>query len=403
LCDATNARKRVRSSTGLVAPVSRKRHIMEHIHEARKTAHLDEADRIIKAAGGRSLTDSEKAEVRRHIDEATQAKDLAGIAGDIERMRHGLATAGHGGGLGEAFAKAMSDRIDPAGRFEVKGGGSARLSAFDTFGRKAPVLGGSGDWSVTTGPVVPLGQDRRFIYSNLPAIDAGDATHVADHRVTAAAVVGDVDRALTAVTQKAVLSPTVVAVNAALRQMAVVIDALPNALLAAVDGLRQVLDGQGRHTVQQALDQHAYDALVANAPNGNAGTGLVAQIRTAIGAMRAAGHDPDLLVLDPADAAALDLFEDTAGSLVFATRQTGASSPLFGLTVVESQAAANADPLLVDTQAVGALYLGRLQVDLDPFAGAGGQNFHRNLTDVRFEVSALAHVRDATAAYRIGA
>jgi hypothetical protein len=368
-------------------------------HE-RKNAHLAEAQKILDAAKGGRLTAEQKATVQKHLDDAQDAKEVAEFADQIDRWN---GTGGGGGdGLGDRFAKAMADRIDPSGRFEVKGGGSAQLSAFDIL-TKAPNLGGAGNWSVTQGPVVPLGQDRRFVYGNLPTADAGDATHVSDHRVTAAAIAGDVDRALTAVTQKAVLSPTVVAVTVAMRQMAVIIDALPNALLAGIDGLRQVLDGQGRFTVQTALDQHVYGQLVANAPNGNAGAGLVAQIRTAVGAMRAAGHNPDLLVLDPADAATLDLFEDTGGSLLFATRATGESSPLFGLEVVESTAAANADPLLVDSRSVGQLYLGGLDVALDPFAGVGGQNFWRNLTDVRFELSALMHVRDATGAYRIGA
>jgi hypothetical protein len=377
-------------------------------------SNLATAERIVNQAKseGRGLTADEKQRAEAAIATAQAAKtgilppDVAAKQAEDaafrDRLEGLMAGTGAGGGLGEPFAKAMADRIDPSGKFEVKGGGSARLSAFSALA-KAPNLGGAGNWSVTQGPVVPLGQDRRWVYNNLPTADAGDATHIQDHRVTAAAVAGDVDRALTAVTPKAVLSPTIVAATAAMRQMAVIVDGLPNALLAGVDGLRQVLDGQGRFTVQTALDQHVYAQLVAGAPNGNAGANLVAQIRTAVGAMRAAGHEPDLLVLDPADAATLDLFEDTGGSLLFATRTTGASSPLFGLTVVESQAAAAADPLLVASQSVGQLYLGGLSIDLDPFAGVGGENFRRNLTDVRFELSALMHVRDVSGAYRIGA
>jgi hypothetical protein len=375
-----------------------------HAYTRRKAQLLDQAEALIAASGGR-LDDTRKAQVRRLIAEAEDARDRAAFGEKVEGMR-GVPAAGQSGFAGPVLA-ALEDRVDlSTGRFDVKRGASVQVSAAQALGvqAKAPNLAGAGTaWQQLRGPVVPLGQDRRFIYANLPTIDAGDATSVDDFRVTAAAVAGNVDRALTAVTQKATLAPTIAHVVAALRQQAVVLDGIPVALLSAVEGLRQVLEQQGRTVVQQSLDDVTYAALAAAAPNGNAGATLPAQVRTAVGAMRAAGHDPDLLVLDPADAAALDLFEDTGGSLVFATRETGDSSPLFGLRVVESRAAAGADPLLVDTSSVGVLYLGGLAVDLDPYNGVGGDNFRRNLVDVRFELSNLAHIRDATGAYRIGA
>lgn len=55
------------------------------------------------------------------------------------------------------------------------------------------------------------------------------------------------------------------------------------------------------------------------------------------------------------------------------------------------------DPLLVDTARIGQLYLGTMRVEADPFTG-----FKKNLTDLRVETNALMHIRDATAAYRIG-
>jgi len=38
-----------------------------------------------------------------------------------------------------------------------------------------------------------------------------------------------------------------------------------------------------------------------------------------------------------------------------------------------------------------------MRVEADPFTG-----FKKNLTDLRVETNALMHIRDATAAYRIG-
>jgi hypothetical protein len=60
-------------------------------------------------------------------------------------------------------------------------------------------------------------------------------------------------------------------------------------------------------------------------------------------------------------------------------------------------------PLVVDTRRVGALYLGTLAVDLDPYAGVGGANFKKNLVDIRAEQNALMHVRAPTAARRVAA
>jgi hypothetical protein len=50
--------------------------------------------------------------------------------------------------------------------------------------------------------------------------------------------------------------------------------------------------------------------------------------------MRATGANPTIAVLNPTDAASLDLEAD-AGRCVFATRDTGSSSPLWGLRVIE--------------------------------------------------------------------
>jgi hypothetical protein len=375
-----------------------------HWYQRRKSQLVDEAQAILDRSGGR-LDAAAKAKVTTLLAEATDARDMAAVGEQVESMRGDGPAAAKSGFAGQVVS-ALSDRVDlSTGRFDVKRGASVEVSAAAALGvgTKAPNLAGAGtSWQLERGPVVPLAADRRFIYANLPTIDAGDATSVDDFRVTAGAVAGNVDRALTSVAQKATLAPTIVHVVAALRQQAVVLDAVPVALLAAIDGLRRVLDQQGRTVVQQSLDDVTYAALAANAPAGNAGATLPAQIRTAVGAMRAAGHDPDLLIVDPTDGAGLDLFEDTGGSLVFATRDTGESSPLFGLRIVESRAAVGADPLLVDTSSVGVLYLGGLSVDLDPYNGAGGDNFRRNLVDIRFELSNLAHIRDATGAFRIG-
>jgi hypothetical protein len=364
-----------------------------------KTALLDQAQAIVDAAAGRpgGLTADEKARTRLLLAKAARRDHEAEVEA-IEAGRGSMSAAGFGGMIAGEFGKAAG----ADGRLDTKALRSVDVSGARALGIKAPTLtdAGPATWQPTSAGVIPIGQDRRYVYANLPAIDAGDATSVDDFRVSNVAVTGSVERAIAATTDKAVASPTLVHVNTPLKQHAVIIDALPNALLGSMTGLRQVLDAQGRHLVSQSLDAHVYGQLVEDAPNGTTGTGLVAQVRNAVGAVRSAGHNPDLLIVSPDDAVDLDLYEDSAGQLVFSTRTSGDASPLFGLTLIETPAAADADPLLVASGSIGRLYLGRLAIDADPF-GAG--NFRKNLTDLRFELAALMHVADPSAAYRIGA
>jgi hypothetical protein len=60
---------------------------------------------------------------------------------------------------------------------------------------------------------------------------------------------------------------------------------------------------------------------------------------------------------------------------VFATRSTGVSSPLWGLTLVERIGAGTEAPYLIDPNMLGVLYLGNVRFDADPYTG-----FKTNLT-----------------------
>ncbi len=60
-------------------------------------------------------------------------------------------------------------------------------------------------------------------------------------------------------------------------------------------------------------------------------------------------------------------------------------------------------PYLLDTKMLGVLFIGDTDVMADPFAGASGANFKRNLVDLRVELNVLYHVRNAKGARRIAA
>jgi hypothetical protein len=366
-----------------------------------KTQLLDEAQQIVDRAVRRGGLDG---------DERTKVKTLIALAvrRDTDEQVEALEAARGSGTAGRSFGSKVGEHLarfaaTDGHRLDVKAFATAAVNGFEALGAKAPNLTGAppAGWQPTSGGVVPLGQDRRYVYANMPAVDAGDATSVDDFRVVDVTVTGNRERAIAATTPKAVASPEIVHVNTPLRQHAVILDAVPNALLGSMQGLRDVLDGQGRHLVSQSLDAHVYGQLIAAAPAGDTGDNLIEQTRHGVAALRSAGHLPDLLIVSPTDAVDLDLSEDSGG-YVFSVRSAGDASPLWNLRVVETPAAVGADPLLVASGSIGRLYVGALQVDADPFSGAGGENFSRNLTDLRFELSALMHIRDSSAAFRIG-
>jgi hypothetical protein len=102
-------------------------------------------------------------------------------------------------------------------------------------------------------------------------------------------------------------------------------------------------------------------------------------------------------VLNPSDAATLDLQAD-AGGFIFPTRDTGSASPLWGLRVVERIGAGTEAPYLIDPQMLGRFYLGTLRFEVDPYTG-----FSKNLSTLRLEVKSLFHVRNAKGARRVAA
>jgi hypothetical protein len=101
------------------------------------------------------------------------------------------------------------------------------------------------------------------------------------------------------------------------------------------------------------------------------------------------------VVLNPTDAASLDLEAD-AGGYIFPTRDSGSSSPLWGLRVIERIGAGTEAPYLIDPAMLGQLYLGNLRFEADPFTG-----FKKNLTTLRIETYALYHVRQPEGARRV--
>jgi hypothetical protein len=249
--------------------------------------------------------------------------------------------------------------------------------------------------AVSLGTFMTLGADRRFLYQYLNSTPVGNELSVNDFRqVGSRTVTGDVERELTATTEKATLDLEVSFVNSPLKQVAVVIDNVPNALLDALGPLQVFLSAEAQFQLGLSIDVHCLTAL-ENAPHTfNAeGTGLITRIRNAIGDHRTEGYNPTLLAVNPTDGAALDLTAFDAG-YQFNVAAYGSSSPLFSQNVVEVPRVV--DPLLIDPLAVGTLALGQTSVEVDRSAG-----FTKNLSIVRLEASVLMVVRNGAGVYEI--
>jgi hypothetical protein len=383
-------------------------------------AKLDAASRIATKAheAKRSLTPGENETIKGLLGEVERLKTQRQVAQDREELTAEI--DGMNARMQMPSIKGLGDRLVEAGLFaksadpteglSVKGNASVVIPGYPVFGpdgAKALTSPAIADMPRRVEPgLVALGADERFAFPHFPTIDAGTDLVISDYRQTVrGATTGTVERSPVATTDKATLPVTVAVANDPMSQVACILDGIPVAVVEALPSFRQFADDELRFQLAKALDAHLYGRINTGASFGNTGTGLIAQLRNAVAALQAAGYSPDLAIVNPADAVALDLTTTGADAqYVFALRDSGDSSPLWGLRVVVRAGTTGTEPpLVVDTRRVGALYLGVLAVDLDPYAGVGGANFKKNLVDIRAEQNALMHVRAPTAARRIAA
>ena len=88
---------------------------------------------------------------------------------------------------------------------------------------------------------------------------------------------------------------TVVAVNTPVKQEAIILDAIPNAILESVSSFREFANAELRFQIAKAIDSHVYSSGNANATFGMTGTTMIEKLRNAITADQADGFTPDLV------------------------------------------------------------------------------------------------------------
>ena len=245
--------------------------------------------------------------------------------------------------------------------------------------------------------MLPVPRDTRFVYPALVRQPADNELTVGGYSVSFAtpAVTGNIERDPVSTSSKAALGGTITWASKDVRQFAVTMDDVPQAILDA-DHVKGLLETEMAYRIDVALDEHCVAGIDAlSPPSGSVGTSTIAKVRNAVAASRALGANPSVLLLNGEDAAALDLSTTGADdALVFATRDTGTSSPLWTLQIRESEAIE--DPILLDPALIGPLHVATGTVLYDPYTG-----MKRNVVAVRVELDALFFGRDPRGAYVI--
>ncbi len=320
-------------------------------------------------AEGRGLTASEKKSLDGHL---AAAKGLKGKL-DATRIREGVGT---GENAYATLAKAIvaGERSVEVSGFEImsKAVSDADLGTDAQTGRA--ILERPG----ITGKLV----DDRYIFGAFPREDAGSNLAVSEFRQTSEAIAsGSVERALLATGEKAKLNVTIEHVSADIKQVAVLIEDIPNALLAAEGALQGFLSSRMNVALAEAIDAHVLAAIAASTPDATSeGSTIQESLRHAKADLREKGAHGSVAILTPEQAVEIDTTPAIDMPQAFP----------YGLGLRESKSATSA--LVIDPAVAGVLYLGSLKADLDPFTG-----FSTNTTTLRLEQSLLFFVRNGDA------
>jgi len=342
------------------------RYKSQHDFEAGQTAA-----RAILAnakAEGRSLTGVERAKCNLHITkgEAFQTRQRAENLGG-----RGIESA-NGSGW-----KAVAERLS-------KGERDFSVPMSDVLGKAVSDANGAFEAATlrVEDGITQLPLDQRYIFNLFPQRDATGALHVSDFRQSARSLPESgtgVERDPLSTAEKQELDVAIDLASEDMRQLAVVIKDIPNALIENVEGLTAFLNAEMERQINAALDAHVVAAILASTPDVSAGSGasVAEELRFAKAELAAKGLRANIAILPPAELAALDVMP--------AIEKPGAFP--YGLALAESPALDAG--LLADTGVAGVLYRGQMRFAANPYTG-----FSKNTTDLRLECEALFIVRN---------
>lgn len=207
----------------------------------------------------------------------------------------------------------------------------------------------------------PFGADQRFAWPAFPqvAVDAGaTSVDVATQTARSLATPANVVRAIDAITAKPETGSTLTVVTTALKQVASIYSNVPNIHLEQ-PAFNTVIETDLRLAINGGLDKLILDAIATSGFQAPGTDPLLISIRKAMTTIQGSGYNPDVLLLTPANAEALDTLRATGTATeqyyVFAPAQL-APRNIFGLSVRISKDIPA--PAVVDSTALGRLYTG---------------------------------------------
>ena len=275
---------------------------------------------------------------------------------------------------------------------------------FDEFNatleqRTLSFAGSVDDISILRREGVGLGMDRRYAWPAFGSVsvDAGTTSvQVLKQTSRSLGVAADLIRAIDSTDTKPQVDSELDLVDVAMRQVACVQSNVPNVLFES-DQFRSVVGVDLRLAINEALDVLVLTAIASSGHQVPGSDPLIASIRKAMTVIEAAGYSPNVLILKPSDAEALDLLQTSGPEefWVFGAANFAPSS-LFGLNVRISKLAPA--PVVADTSAFGKLYAS--PVSLANFEENAGST---NSQTVRLEGTAAFGVERQDAAVRIAA
>jgi hypothetical protein len=306
------------------------------------------------ADNGGHWTPEEKAALRRTL-------------GEDDHDRPALGGGYAGGGL---YSAIMAQGFDRKSRPDV------------TVSYKAATFDGSIEESnrrVTTSPA--LGADTRFLWPSLPTtpIDAG-TTGITSFRQKGRtlATASTMIRAVDAVSTKPETGTETELLTATVKQIATVESGIPNVLLEHSQ-FRSFIEQDVRLAYNEAVDYHVVTEILAANPSAATvgGSNPVEVALYAAEDVRAAGYEPDVLVMSPGDTLAFTLTQLTGGDSYIRT-------PNLGLRLVTAKNLSDDEGFVMDSSAAGQLFLSPAR--LQAFEENAGKT---NSSTVRFESNGL--------------
>jgi HK97 family phage portal protein len=245
----------------------------------------------------------------------------------------------------------------------------------------------------------PLGWDLRYTWPAFASRAIGfDTTSITIRRQVSRTLSDpSVIRPIDATTQKPEVNSVIESVNVAPNQIAAVESNVP-AIYLLQPMVDTLINSDLRLDLNEKLDYQCVQALTSNVTQHQDPTGvdLFVAIRKAVTTLRAAGYNPDTLILTPAASESIDLFKATAADSFYLSAPNFSESSIFDLEKRESKAIPA--PYVCDASALGFNYA--TPVALANFEANSGLTNGRN---VRMEMNYLFGIERPKAAVRIAA